>query len=126
MLQVEEQQYPAARYFESAISPEVLDPCLGRLLSLFPNVASLHIPVRVALLAHAKGTSEKCMIQFGGKDTVIFSVNYPLCCGEVVRVKPSVGSGEASAVVVAMMPKGSGTTAAVRFLEGSPQWIGMA
>lgn len=126
MLQVEGQQHSAVNYFESAISPEMLDPCLGRLLSLFPNVASLHIPVRVALPARAKSASEKCMIQFGGKDTIIFSVNYPLSCGEAVRVKPSAGPGEASAVVVAMMPRGRGATVAVRFIEGSPRWIGMA
>ncbi len=126
MIQVEGQQYPAVNYFESAIGPEVLDPCLSRLISLFPNVASLHVPVRVALPGRAKGASEKSMIQFGGNDTAILSVNSPLNCGEALRVKPSVGSGECSAVVVAMMPKGRGSTVAVRFLEGAPRWISRA
>ncbi len=126
MLQGEGQQYSAVNYFESAIGPEILDPCLGRLLSLFPNVASLHIPVRVALPTRGKGTSEKCMIQFGGKDTVIFTVNYPVSCGEAVRVRPSAGPDEASAIVIAMVPRGRGAIVAVRFLEESPRWISMA
>ena len=108
---------------EPAISPELAEPSVGRLLSLFPNVASLHVPVRVALPARARGMSERSTIQFGVSDTAIFNVNFPLTCGEAVRVKPSVGSGEAHAVVVAMLPKGRATTVAVRFLEGAPRWI---
>ena len=123
MLQVEGQQFSISNHFEPAISPELGDPGLGRLLSLFPNVASLHVPVRVALPARAKGVSEKSTIQFGVSDTAIFNVNFPLNCGESVRVKPSVGSGEVPAVVVAMIPKGRGTTVAVRFVEGTPRWF---
>ena len=123
MLQVEGQQFTMSNYLEPAISPELGEPGLGRLLSLFPNVASLHVPVRVALPARAKGMSEKSTIQFGVSDTAIFNVNFPLNCGEAVRLKPSVGSGEVPAVVVAIMPKGSATTVAVRFLDGAPRWI---
>lgn len=126
MLQIEGQPFSTSKYFEPAITPELGDPGLGRLLSLFPNVASLHVPVRVALPDRAKGASEKSTIQFGVSDTAIFNVNYPLNCGEAVRVKPSVGSGEAPAVVVAMIPKGKGTTVAVRFLEGVPRWFARA
>ena len=125
-MQAEVQQYPAVKFFESSIGAEALDPCLSRLLSLFPHVASLHVPVRVALPGRAKGASEKSMIQFGDNHTAILSVNYPLSCGEAVRVKPSAGSGESSAVVVAMIPKGQGTTVAVRFLDGAPKWISRA
>ncbi len=123
MLQVEGQQFSMSNHFEPAISPEMGDAGLGRLLSLFPNVASLHVPVRVALPARAKGVSEKSTIQYGASDTAIFNVNFPLNCGEAVRVKPSVGSGEAPAVVVAMMPKGRATTVAVRFVDGIPRWF---
>lgn len=120
---LEARQIALSKFPEPAIFPEMAEPSLGRLLSLFPNAASLHVPVRVALPARAKGVSEKSTIQFGVSDTAIFNVNFPLNCGEAVRVKPSVGSGEAHAVVVAMLPKGRATTVAVRFLEGAPRWI---
>ena len=123
MLQVEGRQVTMSKFPESAISPEMGEPSVGRLLSLFPNVASLHVPVRVALPSRARGICEKSTIQFGVSDTAIFNVNFPLNCGEAVRVKPCVGSGEAHAVVVAMLPKGRATTVAVRFLEGAPKWI---
>jgi hypothetical protein len=120
---MEGRQITMSKFPEPAILPELAEPGVSRLLSLFPNVSSLHVPVRVALPARAKGVSERSTIQFGVSDTAIFNVNFPLTCGEAVRVKPSVGSGEAHAVVVAMLPKGRATTVAVRFLEGAPRWI---
>jgi hypothetical protein len=126
VLQMEGPQFSTSKFFEPAITPELGDPGLGRLLSLFPNVASVHVPVRVALPARAKGASEKSTIQFGISDTAIFNVSYPLNCGEAIRVKPSVGSGEVPAVVVAMMPKAKGATVAVRFLDGVPRWFARA
>ena len=113
-------------YYEPGIAPELSDPAFGRLLSLFPDAAPVHIPVRVALPVRAKGASEKTTIMFGAYDTAIFLVNFPLCGGEAVQVKPAVGPGEASAVVVALMPKGRGLAVAVRFHEGIPKWFARA
>jgi hypothetical protein len=109
--------------FEPAITPELADPGFSRLLSLFPSAAPLHLPVRVALPHRAKGATKKCTILFGVNDYAILSVDYPLNCGEVVRVRSAAVPGEAPAVVVAMIPKGQGATVAVRFLEGVPKWF---
>jgi hypothetical protein len=126
VLQVEKQEFSMSNFYEPSISPELSDPSIGRLLSLFPNAAPVHIPVRVGLPIRAKGASERTAIMFGFNDTAIFLVNFPLCGGEAVRVKPAVGPGEASAVVVALMPKGRGLAVAVRFNEGIPKWFARA
>jgi hypothetical protein len=123
VLQVERQQSLVSNHFEPAISPESNDTSLGRLLTLFPNTIPLHLPVRVALPDRAKGASETSTILFGVKDTAVLTVDFLLCCGEVVRVRHSEAVGEASAVVVAVIPKGRGTAAALRFLHGAPRWF---
>jgi hypothetical protein len=104
--------------------PELNDTGLSRLVTLFPNTVPLHLPVRVALPDRAKGGSEKSMILFGVKDTAIFTVDCLLSCGDVVRVRPYATVSEASAVVIAVAPKGRGMAVAVRFLDGAPQWLG--
>jgi hypothetical protein len=117
------QEFSMSNYYEPAISPELSDPAIGRLLSLFPRATPMHIPVRVGLPGRAKGAIEKTSIMFRADDTAIFLVEYQLYGGECVRVKPAVGAGEASAVVIASMSKGSGLAVAVRFTEGAPRWF---
>ena len=126
MLQMERQEFSANTYFEPAIMPELSDPSISRLVSLFPNISPANIPVRVGLPSRAKGASEKTTIMFRVNDTAIFVVNYPLYGGEAIRVRPATGTGEAAAVVVALMPKGRRLAVAVRFHEGVPRWFGRA
>ena len=113
-------------YYEPAIMPELSDPAIGRLLSLFPGATPLHIPVRVGLPVRAKGAVEKTSIMFGANDTAIFLVDYTLYGGEFVQVRLAAGKGEASAVVVALIPKGKGLAVAVRFDRGVPEWFAKA
>jgi hypothetical protein len=126
VLQMERQEFSTSSYYEPGIVPELSDPAFGRLLSLFPNAAPVHIPVRVGLPVRAKGASEKTTIMFGVNDTAIFMVDFPLCGGESVQLKPASGPGIASAVVVALMPKGRGLAVAVRFHDGIPKWFARA
>ena len=123
MLQMETQEFVMGRYYDAGFLPEMSDPAFNRLLSLFPNATPVQIPIKVELPKRAKGASEKTTIMFGVKDTAIFIVNFPLYGGEAVRVRPSAGPGEATAVVVALMPKGKGQAVAVRFDEGAPKWF---
>jgi hypothetical protein len=120
------QEFSMSNFFEPAIMPELSDPSIGRLLSLFPNISPVHIPVRVGFPSRAKGASERATIMFRVNDTAILVVNYPLHGGESIRVRPAAGAGEAPAVVVASMPKGRGLAVAVRFHEGVPRWFGRA
>ena len=126
MQQVVRQEFSMSNSYEAAIMPELSDPAIGRLLSLFPSATPLHIPVCVGLPGRAKGAVEKTSIMFGVNDTAIFLVDYPLCGGELVQVKPAAGKGEASAVVVALIPKGRGVAVAVRFDQGVPKWFARA
>ncbi len=115
-----------SNYYEPAIMPELSDPAIGRLLSLFPGATPLHIPVRVGLPVRAKGAVERTSIMFGANDTAILLVDYPLYGGELVQVRPAAGKGEASAVVIALMSKGHGLSVAVRFNQGVPKWFAKA
>jgi hypothetical protein len=126
VLQMERQGFSMNNIYETGFIPEQTDPAYNRLLSLFPNASPVNIPVRVGLPIKAKGASEKTTIMFGFNDTAIFLVNYPLCGGDAVRLKPATGQGEVPAVVVALMPKGRGLAVAVRFNEGVPRWFARA
>jgi hypothetical protein len=126
VVQVERQGLSMSNYFEPVMAPELTDPAISRLLSLFPNAAPLHIPVRVGLPIRAKGATEKTAIMFGVNDTAIFLIDFPLCGGEAVLVRPATGSAEAPAVVVASIPKGRGLAVAVRFYDGIPRWFARA
>jgi hypothetical protein len=121
--QLERQEFSMSNYYEPAIAPELSDPAIGRLLSLFPSATPLHIPVRVGLPVRARGAVEKTAVMFGANDIAIFLVDYPLYGGESVHVRPAGGRSEASAVVVALIPKGKGLAVAVRFDQGVPKWF---
>jgi hypothetical protein len=126
VLQLEQKVFSTHSYFSAGRPPEMNDQAFDRLLSLYPKAAPVRIPVRVGLPVRAKGAIEQTTIMFGADDTAMFLVNFPLCGGESVRVKPSLGRGEVSAVVVALMPKGRGSAVAVRFHEGVPKWFARA
>jgi len=123
VLRMEKQDFLTTYHYEPGLAPELSDPALVRLLSLFPHAAPVRIPIRVGLPVRAKGASEKSTIMFGVNDTVIFTLDYPLNCGEAVKVRHSAGSAGASAVVVAIMPKERGVAVAARFYEGAPKWF---
>lgn len=113
-------------YCETATATELADPSISRLLSLFPNAAPANITVRVGLPLRTKGASERSTITFANNDTAILQVDFPLCCGEFVRVAHAAGPGEAPAVVVALIPRGRGLAVAVRFTQGVPRWFDRA
>jgi hypothetical protein len=123
VLQVAGQEVSMNNYFETSMLSEMTDPGFSRLLTLFPKAEAVNIPVRVALPARAKGATEESTINMGFSDTAIFTVKYPLYCGEALRMKPSRGIGDAPAVVVAMVPRGQNTAVAVRFIKGVPKWF---
>lgn len=126
MLQVEQKVFSTRSYIGAGHPPEVSDQVFDRLLSIFPKAWPVRIPIRVGLPVRAKGAIEQTTIVFGSDDTAMFLTDFPLYGGEAVRVKPSSGRGEASAVVVALMPKGRGSAVAVRFHEGVPKWFAKA
>ena len=111
------------QYDEPKLLQELGNSALNRLLLLFPNAAPVNIPVSVRLPARARGASEKSTIVFGARNTVIFTANYPLNCGEEVHVRPAAGLAEASAVIVAIMPNARGAVVAARFRKEAPNWF---
>jgi hypothetical protein len=115
-----------SNYMESTVLLEISDPAIARLVSLFPNVSHLDIPIHVMLPLRAKGAIETTNILFGANDTAIFLTQFPLWGGEAVRVKPAAGVGEAPAVVVAVVPQRRGFAVAVRFHDAIPSWYASA
>ena len=126
MLQLDQDESSVGKFGDTSFIPELGDPAINRLLSLYPNAAPAKIPVRVGLPTRAKGAIEKTTIMFRVKDTVIFMVSSLVCGGEPVQLKPAAGYGQADGVVVASMPKGRGLAVAVRFQDGVPKWLARA
>jgi hypothetical protein len=123
VLEMERPEFFMNNYFEPSLVPEMGDSGLSRLLTLFPKAETVNIHVRVGLPLRAKGAVEESTINMGFDDTAIFTVKYPLYCGEALRMKPSRGTGEFAAIVVAMVPRGEKTAVAVKFLRGVPKWF---
>jgi len=92
------------------------------LLRLYPRAAAMNVNIDLRLPSMQKGHAIKSRILFGASDTVIFSVDLPLKCGETLLLKSQPGAAEAPATVVAAMPDEKGAIVAVRFCDGNPGW----
>ena len=102
--------------------------CAEQLARFFPGLSPLRIPVRV--LPHRTGQSklrESTVVEFGGKEFAIFVSALPLEFDDRVRIVHE-GEGKASArpaeaIVVALQYHEGRKAVAVRFVEGSCEWM---
>jgi hypothetical protein len=102
--------------------------CAEQLARFFPGLHPLRIPVRV--LPHRTGQSklrETTAVEFGGKEFAIFLSALPLEFDDRVRlVREGEGkatSRPAEAIVVALQYHEGRKAVAVRFVEGSCEWM---
>ncbi len=102
--------------------------CAEQLARFFPGASALHIPVRV--LPHRTAHSrlyESALVAFGAKEFAIFLSALPLEFDDRVRLVRE-GAGKASsrpaeAIVVALQYHEGRKAVAVRFVEGSCDWM---
>lgn len=102
--------------------------CAEQLARFFPGASALRIPVRV--LPHRTGQSklhESALVEFGAKEFAIFLSALPLEFDDRVRlVREGAGkanSRPAEAIVVALQYHEGRKAVAVRFVEGSCDWM---
>ena len=102
--------------------------CAEQLARFFPGASALRIPIRV--LPQRTGQSklyESALVEFGAKEFAIFLSALPLEFDDRVRLVRE-GAGKASsrpaeAIVVALQYHEGRKAVAVRFVEGSCDWM---
>jgi hypothetical protein len=112
------------RSTEIAVSEHELD-CAGQLARFFPGAAAVRVPVQVTALRGGRANlREATVLEFGGAQHAIFLSTLPLEFEDRVRVeRDSQNGGVADATVVAVRYHEGRKAVAVKFTQGSSDWV---
>ncbi len=98
--------------------------CTEQLVRFFPQAVALRVAVQVTALRPGKTRlSERTLIEYGSSDNAIFLSNLPLEFDDRVLIERNPGPGRNKAAVIAVQYHEGKKAVAVRFLDGSREWI---
>ncbi len=112
------------RSTEIAVNDRELD-CAGQLARFFPGAAAVRVPVQVTALRGGRAQlREATVLEFGGSQHAIFLSTLPLEFEDRVRLeRDSHGRTVADATVVAVQYHEGRKAVAVKFTQGSYDWM---
>ena len=112
------------RSTETAVSERELD-CAAQLARFFPGAAAVRVPVQVtALRGGGAKLREATVLEFGGAQHAIFLSTLPLEFEDRVRLERDARGGAAGdATVVAVQYHEGRKAVAVRFAQGTGDWV---
>ena len=112
------------RSTEIAVNDRELD-CAGQLARFFPSAAAVRVPVQVTALRGGRAKlREATVLEFGGAQHAIFLSTLPLEFEDRVRLeRDSHGRAVADATVVAVQYHEGRKAVAVKFTQGSCDWM---
>ena len=98
--------------------------CAEQLARFFPQTRAVRVPVQVTCTRGGKTPlREATVVEFGGTEHAIFISTLPLEFDERVRLERSSGERAAEAKVVAVQYHEGLKAVAVRFSQGSCDWV---
>ncbi len=112
------------RSTETAVSERELD-CAAQLARFFPGAVAVRVPVQVtALRGGGAKLREATVLEFGGAQHAIFLSTLPLEFEDRVRLERDArGGAGADATVVAVQYHEGRKAVAVRFTQGTGDWV---
>lgn len=98
--------------------------CCEQLARFFPDLAVVRVPVRVtALLQSNSQLQEATLVQFAAAEIVVFPSSLPLEFDDHVRIEKEGNSRSEEGIVVALQYHEGSKAVAVKFLQGSCDWM---
>lgn len=93
-------------------------------MRFFPQAIAVQIPVQVTALRPGKTRlSERTIVEFGSRENAIFLSNLPLEFDDRVLIERNPGALRAKAAVIAVQYHEGKKAVAVRFLDGTRDWM---
>jgi peptide subunit release factor 1 (eRF1) len=98
--------------------------CVEELARLFPALPTIHVLARVQSLVPGRARlQETTVLEFGGQQYAVFMATLPWKFDERVQLVLEKKGRSAEAAVIALQYKDGRKAVAVRFLEGSCDWM---
>jgi hypothetical protein len=98
--------------------------CCEQLARFFPYLAVVRIPVRVTALRQGNSQlREATLVQFAAAEIIVFPSSLPLEFDDQVRIEKEGNSHSEEGIVVALQYHEGNKAVAVKFLQGSCDWM---